>query len=150
AHVLRRHRLVELFLVKVLGLDWSEVHDDAERLEHALSERVVERIDEMLGFPTTDPHGDPIPGPRGLLPEEPLEESPSLLLCPLGVRLRVARVTDQNPAFLRLAEAHGLIPGRTVVVSERDETADTVTLLANDDAPSRLGFRAAAKVLVAR
>jgi len=148
-HVLRRHRLVELFLVKVLGLDWSEVHDEAERLEHVLSERLVERIDEMLGYPTADPHGDPIPGPRGLLPEVPAENLPNLLLCPLGAPLRVARITDQSPAFLRLAEAHGLIPGRNVVVTERDETADTVAIQSAGGPPSRLGFRAATKVLVA-
>ena len=147
--MLRRHRLVELFLVKVLGLDWSEVHDEAERLEHVLSERVVERIDEMLGFPTADPHGDPIPGPRGLLPEESTEELPSLLVCPLGTPLRVVRITDQSPAFLRLAEAHGLVPGRSVVVTERDETADTVALETDGSTSSRLGSRAASKVLVA-
>ncbi len=148
-HVLRRHRLVELFLVKVLDLDWSEVHDEAERLEHVLSERVVERIDEMLGFPTADPHGDPIPGPRGLLPEEAAEELPSLLLCPLDTALRVVRITDQSPAFLRLAEAHGLMPGRSVVVTERDETADMVGLRTEGGATSQLGSRAATKVLVA-
>src|SRR5271170_3940973 len=64
-HVLRRHRLVELFLVKVLGLDWSVVHEEADELEHAISDRVLERIDELLGHPTTDPHGDPIPNTKG-------------------------------------------------------------------------------------
>src|SRR5829696_3443057 len=59
--VLRRHRLVELFLVQVLGMSWDEVHEDAEQLEHVVSERLIERIDEMLGHPTQDPHGDPIP-----------------------------------------------------------------------------------------
>src|SRR6476620_7329433 len=60
-HVLRRHRLVEPFLVKTLGLDWSEVHEEAEELEHAISDKVLHRIDQLLGHPTTDPHGDPIP-----------------------------------------------------------------------------------------
>src|SRR5215471_11725921 len=60
-HVLRRHRLVELFLVKVLGLDWSEVHAEAEELEHAISDKVLEKIDGLLGHPSADPHGDPIP-----------------------------------------------------------------------------------------
>src|SRR4051812_8652868 len=64
-HVLRRHRLVELFLVKILGLDWSEVHDEAEELEHAISEKVLERIDRVLGHPSVDPHGDPIPSAKG-------------------------------------------------------------------------------------
>ena len=63
--VLRRHRLIELFLVKVLGMSWAEVHDEAERLEHAVSERLIDRIDEMLGRPSVDPHGDPIPTAEG-------------------------------------------------------------------------------------
>ena len=61
--MLRRHRLIELFLVKVMGMSWTEVHDEAEHLEHAVSDRLIERIDEMLGRPAVDPHGDPIPGP---------------------------------------------------------------------------------------
>lgn len=70
-HVVRRHRLVELFLVEVMGMDWSEVHADAEVLEHAVSERLIERIDAMLGFPAADPHGDPIPGADLSWPPEP-------------------------------------------------------------------------------
>ena len=77
--VLRRHRLMELFLVKVLGMSWAEVHDEAEQLEHAVSERLIDRIDEMLGRPTVDPHGDPIPTPEGRLPRvdhvEPVERA---------------------------------------------------------------------------
>src|SRR6266480_7252427 len=65
--VLRRHRLVELFLVQVMGMSWAEVHDEAEQLEHVVSERLIERIDEMLGHPTHDPHGDPIPSTDGTL-----------------------------------------------------------------------------------
>jgi DtxR family Mn-dependent transcriptional regulator len=70
-HVLRRHRLVELFLVKVLGLDWSVVHDEADALKHAISDRVLERMDVLLGHPTADPYGDPIPtaDPSGAKPE---------------------------------------------------------------------------------
>ena len=65
--VLRRHRLVELFLVQVMGMSWAEVHDEAEQLEHVVSERLIERIDEMLGRPTHDPHGDPIPTAEGTI-----------------------------------------------------------------------------------
>ena len=61
--VLRRHRLVELFLVQMMGMSWTEVHDEAENLEHAVSDRLIERIDELLGHPSVDPHGDPIPDP---------------------------------------------------------------------------------------
>ena len=66
ALVLRRHRLIELFLVKVMGMSWTEVHEEAEHLEHAVSDRLIERIDEMLGRPAVDPHGDPIPDPEGV------------------------------------------------------------------------------------
>src|SRR5829696_4938261 len=81
-HVLRRHRLIELFLVKVMGMDWSEVHGEAEELEHAVSDRLIERMDEMLGHPSADPHGDPIPDVHGVVDEAVL---PSLLDCELGV-----------------------------------------------------------------
>src|SRR5262245_11089957 len=67
ALVLRRHRLIELFLVKVMGMSWTEVHDEAEHLEHAVSDRLIERIDEMIGRPSADPHGDPITRPDGTL-----------------------------------------------------------------------------------
>ncbi len=71
ALVLRRHRLIELFLVQVLGMRWDEVHDDAEQLEHVVSERLIERIDELLGHPEVDPHGDPIPSREGELVSRP-------------------------------------------------------------------------------
>src|SRR5207248_5031675 len=91
--VLRRHRLVELFLVKVLGLDWSEVHPEAEELEHAISDKVLEKMDAALGHPSVDPHGDPIPSAKGQVTLSPMS---SLADCPLNVSLRVARVLDQD------------------------------------------------------
>src|SRR5262252_8754817 len=96
--VLRRHRLVELFLVKVLGLDWSEVHAEAEELEHAISDKVMEKIDALLGRPSVDPHGDPIPSARLDVRESSQQ---SLADCPLNRSLRVARVLDQDAAFLQ-------------------------------------------------
>lgn len=146
AHVLRRHRLVELFLVQVMEMDWSEVHEEAERLEHAISEQLLERMDEMLGRPSVDPHGDPIPDAAGQLVEADLA---SLATCPLGQALLVARVSDQSPEFLRLVERRGLKPGRRVVVVERDRAADLVALRPPDgEPPVSLGFRAAGKILV--
>src|SRR5213078_397866 len=71
--VLRRHRLVELFLVQVMGMSWADVHDDAEQLEHVVSDRLIDRIDEMLGHPTRDPHGDPIPSPEGAITARQLD-----------------------------------------------------------------------------
>ncbi len=107
-HVLRRHRLIELFLVKVMGMDWSEVHAEAEELEHAVSDRLIERMDEMLGYPSTDPHGDPIPDVHGVVEEVVL---PSLLDCETEVPLKVVRVGDQSRDFLQLLERRGLKPG---------------------------------------
>src|SRR5919204_6391883 len=71
--VLRRHRLVEAFLVQVMGMSWAEVHEDAEQLEHVVSDRLIDRIDEMLGHPTRDPHGDPIPNPEGTIAIHPFD-----------------------------------------------------------------------------
>src|SRR3954470_23374413 len=95
--VLRRHRLVELFLVQVMGMSWAEVHDEAEQLEHAVSDRLIDRIDEMLGRPTHDPHGDPIPTSEGTLAAHHFE---NLLTCPIDTPLKVTRIADQDPEFL--------------------------------------------------
>lgn len=145
AMVLRRHRLIELFLVKVMGMSWTEVHDEAEHLEHAVSERLIERIDEMLGRPQVDPHGDPIPNPDGLVDRR---EYDTLLTCPLKARVAVSRVTDQDSAFLRFVDRHDLKPGAIVEVEERDEAADSVRLRAENDREITIGARAASKVLV--
>src|SRR3954453_22052654 len=96
--VLRRHRLIELFLVQVMGMRWDEVHEDAEQLEHVVSDRLIERIDEMLGHPTHDPHGDPIPTAEGTRTPHAFDY---LLTWPLGTPLQVKRIADQDPAFLR-------------------------------------------------
>lgn len=145
ATVLRRHRLVELFLVQVMGMRWDEVHDDAEQLEHAVSDRLIERIDEMLGHPETDPHGDPIPGPEGTIRERHFE---TLLSCPVGRRLVVARVMDQDATFLQFVERHGLKPGEPIEVEARDEAADAVRLRGRDNQLVTIGARAASKLLV--
>jgi DtxR family Mn-dependent transcriptional regulator len=144
-HVLRRHRLIELFLVEVMKMDWSEVHADAEDLEHAVSDRLIERMDEMLGFPSVDPHGDPIPDSHGVVRNPDVA---SLLLCPLGKPARVARVADQSRDFLQLLERRGLKPGSHIVVESREEAADAVTLKPAAGEPLTLGFRAASKIYV--
>ncbi len=144
-HVLRRHRLVELFLVEVLGLDWSEVHEEAERLEHAISDKLVGRIDALLGYPSVDPHGDPIPDGRGRLRQPKLV---SLQECEVGLELRVARVSDQDESFLRFVERHNLKPGAFITVRERETMADSVTILPRDLQPITIGGEAAAKLWV--
>lgn len=149
-HVLRRHRLVELFLVQVVGLDWSEVHDEAEHLEHAVSERLIERMDEMLDRPAFDPHGDPIP--TAALKVQTLDYSTLADVDDdaIGVRLRVARIADQSPEFLRLIEKVGLRPGRKVRLAARDLAADTLEIELDRGRRASLGLRAAAKIYVER
>jgi DtxR family Mn-dependent transcriptional regulator len=143
--VLRRHRLIELFLVQVMGMSWAEVHDEAERLEHAVSERLIDLIDEMLGRPETDPHGDPIPTAEGTISHP---EYVDLLSAPLGTPLTVVRVVDQGPDFLRFIEERQLKPGSTVTVESRDDQADAVLLRTASSDRTTIGTRAASKVLV--
>lgn len=146
-HVLRRHRLVELFLVKILGLDWSEVHAEAEELEHAISDKVLEKIDALLERPSVDPHGDPIPPPRGKLVDS---RHRSLLDCELNRKLRIARVLDQNPTFLQFVERCGLTPGTAVKVGSRDADAASVSVTPAGKSAVTLGTDAATKILVQR
>ena len=143
ALVLRRHRLIELFLVKVMGMSWTEVHDEAENLEHAVSDRLIDRIDEMLGRPEVDPHGDPIPDAEGTVYRPQYD---TLLTCPLNQPVRVSRVSDQDRDFLQFIERHDLKPGAIVQVEERDQAADSVRLRGARE--FTIGARAASKVLV--
>jgi DtxR family Mn-dependent transcriptional regulator len=142
--VIRRHRLVEAFLVQVMGMSWAEVHEEAEQLEHAVSDRLIERIDAMLGRPAHDPHGDPIPDPEGVLTPRHLD---NLLTCPMGTPLKVTRIADQDPAFLHFIEENDLKPGQPVQVDTRDTAADSV-LLRSGDRRLTIGTRAASKLLV--
>jgi DtxR family Mn-dependent transcriptional regulator len=147
ALVLRRHRLVELFLVQVVGMRWDEVHDEAEKLEHVVSDRLIERIDELLGHPAVDPHGDPIPNRHGELIRQ---ESDTLLTCPLQTPVTITRVTDQDAAFLRFIERHSLKPGQSIEVEARDVVSDSVRLRGKDNQRITIGMRAASKLLVER
>src|SRR5262249_61195367 len=103
--VIRRHRLLELFLARTLEMAWDEVHEEAEHMEHAASERLVDRIDAYLGYPAVDPHGDPIPRADLSLAEP---EGLPLARCQPGQQFRVVRVMDQDPGFLRYLSECGL------------------------------------------
>lgn len=146
-HVLRRHRLVELFLVRVVGLNWSEVHEEAEQLEHAVSDKVLEKIDTLLGYPSVDPHGDPIPTAKGKLTPAQLV---SLTHCDQGQRVRVQRVLDQDRRFLQFIERVGLAPGADLVVENRSPDADAVTVQPDAQPSVTIGTAAAEKILVQR
>jgi DtxR family Mn-dependent transcriptional regulator len=145
ALVLRRHRLIELFLVQIMGLSWDEVHEDAEHLEHVVSKRFVDRMDEMLGHPETDPHGDPIPDAHGVVR---VQDGQTLLSCPVGTPARVTRVLDQDKVFLRFLEHHHLKPGESIEIESRDAVSDSVRVRSRNDQPLTIGTRAASKLLV--
>ena len=116
AGVVRKHRLVETFLVEYLGYTWDEVHAEAEVLEHAVSDAFAERLFERLGAPERDPHGDPIPRADGTVPtgdELPLEAVPA------GTRVRVVRVSDSAPGLLAELDAAGVRVGDELIVGER-------------------------------
>ena len=145
ALVLRRHRLIELFLVRFMGYAWDEVHDEAEQLEHAVSDRLIDRIDEMLDRPEADPHGDPIPNSEGHIKRQ---DAQSLLTCPLRTPVVVSRVIDQDRVFLRFIEQNNLKPGESIEVEERDAASDSVRVRGKDDKQITIGTRAASKLLV--
>lgn len=142
--VVRRHRLVETFLVRMLGYTWDEVHEDAEVIEHAVSDRFVERLDAALGHPTRDPHGDPIPGPDGTV-QRP--EATTLDLAAEGARLRVVRVADEDPELLRHLTELGLVLDAELAVVEQQTYAGLV-LLEVGGATQRLGMSAARSIWV--
>jgi DtxR family Mn-dependent transcriptional regulator len=143
--MIRRHRLLETFLVDTLGLDWSEIHDEAEELEHAISEKVLERLDDFLGNPRHDPHGHPIPTSRGVILDSPQK---TLLDCSMQKKLRIDSILDQRVDFLKFAKKKGLMPGNMVTVHTREEIADSVELQIEKKSRFALGFLSAGKILV--
>lgn len=114
--VLRHHRLLELYLKESLGYDWDQVHDEAERLEHHVSEELEARMDSILGFPTVDPHGDPIPSREGIIASVPATR---LVDLDPGDTARVSRVSDRDPDQLRYLGELGLYPGVEIKVEEK-------------------------------
>ena len=123
--VVRRHRIIELFLVRTLDLTWDEVHEEAENMEHAVSERLIDRIDAFLGHPDADPHGDPIPRRDGSI-----DSADTIVLedCRPGQQFRLVRVLDQSPDFLRFLSSAGLTPGTSGTLLSRQVEAGILTL----------------------
>ena len=142
--VLRRHRLIELFLVKTLDLTWDKVHEEAEHMEHAVSDLLVDRIDASLGYPQTDPHGDPIPRRDGSIASP---ESKSLADCEPGERFLLARVIDQSPEFLRYLSGSGLNLGTEGEVTSNEREAGVIRILVADQ-ETALGREVAEKLRV--
>ena len=144
--VLRRHRLIELFLVKTLNLSWDEVHEEAENMEHAVSDLLIDRIDQYLGCPPTDPHGDPIPKADGTVaPASP--SSQRLIELQVTDQFHLIRVIDQTPEFLRYLSDAGLTLGTQGTIMDNQLEAETITV-AIDNSSMVLSHRAAEKLLV--
>jgi DtxR family transcriptional regulator, Mn-dependent transcriptional regulator len=124
--MLRRHRLIELFLVKTLHLSWDQVHEEAEHMEHAVSDFLVDRIDDYLGRPASDPHGDPIPSADGTMRggDAPMA---SLVSIAAGTPIRIVRVTNQHADFLRYLSESGLELGAEGIVRANSSEAGTIT-----------------------
>lgn len=146
----RRHRLLERWLTDTLGLDWTEAHEEAHRLEHALSPRVEDRLAEMLGMPSTCPHGNPIPG----MPRPPRVELFPLNQAKEGATVVVERITEEAEADKKLLEylwRNDVRPGRRLRIVEVAPWAGTVTAAGDDEGPPiALGLPAAAKIWVYR
>ncbi|MEP6642306.1 MAG: metal-dependent transcriptional regulator [Gaiellales bacterium] len=123
--VVRHHRLLELYLMEALGLSWDQVHEEAERLEHHLSDELEARIDRALGFPTRDPHGDPIPSPELLLQSD---EMVCLSDLEAGSMTVVRRVPDGDPELLRYLATLGLVPAEAVTILEQAPFDGPVTV----------------------
>jgi len=140
----RKHRLIETFLVDYLGYGWDEVHDEAEVLEHAVSDLFVERLAARLGDPERDPHGDPIPAADGTLPGEDLV---ALAALEPGAEAVIVRVWDDDPELLRQLDQLGLTLGTTVGVTARHESVGTVTVERGGTAVT-LGLAAAQAIRV--
>ena len=143
--IIRHHRLLELYLLEVMGYSWDEVHDEAEKLEHHISEQFEDKIAELLDNPTHDPHGDPIPTKEGVMPElnaEPLGDAEA------GKVYLVSRVKDQDPDVLRYLEKIGVLPGVKIEIREKAPFNGPVTILL-EDTEKAIGYEIANKIFVA-
>jgi DtxR family transcriptional regulator, Mn-dependent transcriptional regulator len=127
--LVRRHRLIETFLLEHLGYDWQEVHEEAERLEHAVSDEFTERLAELLGHPDHDPHGDFIPSAEGTME---VDDSFTLSRASAGQRLRISKVRDEDAAMLDYLGDRNLVPGRWLTIREV-RAIDGVVIVEDED-----------------
>ncbi len=114
--IIRRHRLLELYLSDMLGYSWDKVHEEAEKLEHVISEEFENRIDQVMGYPTTDPHGAPIPDTKGVMEEPVYHRLPQLKEGQTGI---ICQVSDRNSDMLRYLESLGLKPGTRITIEKK-------------------------------
>ena len=142
--MIRHHRLLELYLAEMLGYSWDQVHDEAEKLEHHISEQFEDKISELLNDPKFDPHGDPIPTKDGLMPELGLKPLSNV---DINKSFEVRRVKNQTPDLLRYLDEHGLTPGAEVIIKKK-EPFDGPLELSVDGNKITLGYKIATDILV--
>lgn len=142
--IIRHHRLLELYLRNVMGYPWDKVHEEAELLEHHISEEFEQKIDEMLGHPTHDPHGDPIPTREGEIAEH---NTNPLAAVEAGLHVVVERVSDEDPALLNHLESLGLLPGATLEIVGKEPFEGPLKIRVGDR-EHMLGYRIASHIFV--
>ncbi len=145
--IIRHHRLLETYLVQALGYSWDQVHEEACRLEHAISEDFEARIAEALGHPTRDPHGEPIPSLDLVMPRQNCEAALNSLRP--GEMARICRVRSDDPAFLRHLDSLELVPGRTVEVLNLSPYDHNLTLKLDTGAITTIGPAVSEKIFIA-
>jgi len=143
--IIRRHRLAELFLVKVMELGWEEVHEIAEQLEHVDSKRFYDRIDEMLQYPKVDPHGEPIPDVNGKISND---KSIPLSQAKEGAPVKIIAVTDDKKSFLDHLNVKGLHIGEKVVVKRREAYDGSLVLTNKSKSEIMLSHQVAERILI--
>ncbi|CAL8900156.1 transcriptional regulator [Kocuria varians] len=131
--MVRRHRLIETFLVETLGYRWDQVHDEAEHLEHAASDFMIDRLDDLLGHPARDPHGDPIPARDGTVTSP---DAVSLSTVPDGTRVRVERISDRDSELLRFFADNGIGVGVPLDIHSSGPYSESVQAVLDDGAHS--------------
>ena len=142
--VIRHHRLLELYLKEILDYSWEEIHDEAEQLEHHISETFESKIEELLDYPTRDPHGHPIPSREGVvdrLSTQPLAE------LEVGIPAVIDHLSDEDPELLRLLEERDLLPGTQLEIVDRKPLEGLLTVRLDGD-EQLIGHRVALKVFV--
>lgn len=144
-NIIRKHRLWEVFLVEKLGFKWDEVHDIAEELEHVNSEKLINRLDDFLGNPATDPHGDPIPDRTGIIKHKKLVKISDLQAGESGT---ISGVSEHSSIFLKLLEKLGLTLGAKIIVKELIEYDGSIMLTVNQDTERTISREVAKNILV--
>ncbi len=143
--IIRHHRLIELYLTEMMGYSWDEVHDEAEKLEHHISEQFEDRIAELLNDPQFDPHGDPIPGKDGKMPQIHLF---SLMEIKENTPCVIRRVKNQDPDLLRYLEERNLIPGVKIEIIKREPFEGPVHISVEDENEVAIGANVASDIYV--